>query len=688
MPSQDSTAKFSFPIKPLAGAIAIASAIGWSDTAIASDAATPSTDIETIVVTAVRTGADEKQVARPLAVVSKEKIQQQQPASTAEVVSHETNVEATGGPRAGSQLVNIRGLEGHQVLQTVDGVRQNYESGHRPTYFIDPVLLRNVEVLKGPASSLWGSGAIGGVVAQNTINASDILKPDQNIGGLVKYGYNDNGEASNTTIAVGARTDTLDLLASGYYRDGNDIELGHKGSNLTDTLEGSGARNQGGMLKGLWQITDGQSLGLNFRQSELHGSVPTNSSAPISSTSNWLTQRDTRDENISLDYRIKTDSPWVNAQALVYRNETQMNESRVSDNRSDRINLKTHGWAFNNQSEFAGISLLYGIDGYRDDFSAEYEGSNRPIPPEAKVSVNGQFVQATIPLINNVLRTELGLRHDKFRTEAENLNTSRTESAISPSAALVWQADTWLEMAMRYDEAFRAPSSEEMYTTGTHFCMLPGFCNRFVSNPNLDPETAANKELLVKMQWSNVFAADDTLHVKASAFRNDVDNFIEQIVTPPTFFPVMDPGYTTWVNVDKARLTGFELDMRYQWNNWDTRIGYGQTRGKDRETHEALTNIPADKWVLDTNYTFVPEQKLLAGVRLTQASAQDRLPQSTTNEYDSYTITDIYASWQPAGENLTLDLSINNITDEYYRVAFQELYQPGREVRVSATYRF
>ncbi|MEZ5435719.1 MAG: TonB-dependent receptor plug domain-containing protein [Pseudomonadales bacterium] len=65
-------------------------------------------------------------MARPLAVVTKEKINQMQPSSTAEVLSHESNIELAGGPRASSQIVNIRGIEGQQVLQTVDGVRQNF----------------------------------------------------------------------------------------------------------------------------------------------------------------------------------------------------------------------------------------------------------------------------------------------------------------------------------------------------------------------------------------------------------------------------------------------------------------------------------------------------------------------------------------------------------------------------------
>lgn len=674
--------------KPMALAMSVMSGMVWMPLAASAEDLPPTADMDKLVVTAVRTGADAEEVARPLVIVGQEKIRQIQPDSTAQALADETNIEASGGPRASNQTVNIRGLEGQQVLQTVDGVRQNYESGHRPTYFLDPALLKSIEVLKGPASSLWGSGAIGGVVAQNTVNASDILKPDQDIGGLLKYGYNDNGEASATTVAAGARSETVDVLGSVYYRDGNDIELGHSNKNISDTLGDSANRDQGGLLKGLWQMTDSQSIGLNLRQSEANGSVPTNGAARIS-TSNFLINRHTENENISMDYRLDTDSPLVNAQALVYHNKTDMHESRLSDNRSDSTEMKTLGLNLNNRSDVAGVGFLYGIDGYHDDFSAKRGGTNRPVPPDATVDVRGEFVQATVPLVANVLRTELGIRHDSFETEADNLDNSRDDSAVSPSAALIWQADTWLELAVRYDEAFRAPSTEEMYTTGTHFCMFPGFCNTFVSNPDLDPENAANKELLARMNWSGVLASDDNLGIKSSIFRNDVDNFIEQIVTGPTFFPVMDPGNTTWVNVDKARLEGFEIEANYQWHGLGSRLGYGQTQGENRKTGQALTGIPAKKWVMDTSYAFLPEQNLVGGIRMTHASTQDHVPASDSNQqYDGYTVTDLYTSWQPVGDQLTLDLTINNVTDKYYRVAFQELYQPGREIKVSATYRF
>ena len=599
--------------------------------------ATPVSDMDTLVVTVVRADSDEQRVVRPLVIKDKAALDQQQPDSTAEALQYEPNLTPSGGSRPGNQTVNIRGLEGARVLQTIDGVRQNFESGHRPTYLLDTALLKNVQVLKGPSSTLWGSGAVGGVVAQETVDANDLLKPEQSIGGLIKHTYNDNGEKNTTTVAVGARTQTIDLLASTYYSDGNDITHGD-GRDLAN----SASRQHGALLKGEWQIDDAQSLALQLRRSEDSGSVPNNSAAN-ESTSNFLIERDITDKSASIDYRVDTDSPWVNAQVLAYRTETTMDEARVSDGRGDSTETESTGININNRSDIGSMNLLYGIDGYRDEFTTAREGRNRPIPLAAEVNVRGAFAQATIPLIDQVLRGEIGLRHDSFQTEVSDTTGSHSDDALSPSAALVWQTTNWLELAIRYDEAFRAPSVEELYTTGTHFCLFGTFCNKFVSNPNLEAETAENKELLAKMNWSGLFDDTDELKVKASFFRNDVDNFIEQFVTDPVFFPAAKrtAGITSWRNVNKARLEGFELESTYHWQDLTLRAAYGQTNGEDLEEHDGLANVPAKKWTLDANYAFIPEA-FTAGIRWTHADEQDDLPSDNGNgEYNGYAITDL-----------------------------------------------
>lgn len=637
-----------------------------------------------VMVSATRVETDIDDVARPIAVVEKKEIETMQAKSVAEVLRYQPNVTIAGGPRSGQQSVNIRGLSDEKVLQVIDGVRQGFDSGHRPDYFLDPELLKKVEVIKGPVSSLWGSGAIGGVVSQTTIDAGDILKPDQNIGGFVKTGYNNNNDQMTSSTALGGRTDSLDWLLSGYYRDSNDIELGNG-----DDLENSASRDYGFLAKGDWQINDEQSAGLNYRSAEVNGAVPSNGAA-ASDSSNFVINRKQETSTITLDYKIDTASPLINAQTSIYWNSIEMGESRVSDNRTDNTDLDVYGLQLTNQSDFNGVTLLYGMDAYREEFDAKRSGADRPVPPKADTTVWGAFAQAHIPL-GKAWAIELGARYDDFQTKSDNLNIKKTDSELSPSAALIWQTTEWLKMTLRHDRAFRAPSSEELYTSGTHFCIGGPFgCNDFISNPDLDPEKAANTELLAKMNFNNLLG-DDRLQIDASVFENKVDDFIEQVVTSPTvtfgpFGPVFDAGSTTWRNVDEAKIKGYEVAADYRMQELQLRLSYGQVRGEDDKTHQDLSNIPADTFSSDLSYAFMNKQ-LIAGVRVSHASNQSRTPD--TRLYDSYTIGDLYATWQPQSlEGIKVGLTINNVSDKHYRRAFEELHEAGREVLVSMRYSF
>ena len=150
------------------------------------------TEFDEVLVTATRINEKSSDTSRSVIVVTEEKMQESQPASVADALKNEANVTVTNGPRASSQGVEIRGLSGQRVLQTIDGARQNTNSGHRGTFFMDPELLSSIEVVRGPASSLWGSGAIGGVVAQNTKSAQDFLEQDDTWGGslMLTNAYN------------------------------------------------------------------------------------------------------------------------------------------------------------------------------------------------------------------------------------------------------------------------------------------------------------------------------------------------------------------------------------------------------------------------------------------------------------------------------------------------------------------
>ncbi|MBD1391326.1 TonB-dependent hemoglobin/transferrin/lactoferrin family receptor [Neiella sp. HB171785] len=642
-------------------------------------------EVNAVVVNATRIETSLDEVTRPVAVVNKETIETIQPQSVAQAVAYEPNITVSGGPRANNQSVNIRGLSGNKVLQTVDGVRQVFESGHRPTYFFDPELLTSVEVVKGPASSLWGSGAVAGVVSQNTVSAGDLLAPEQTIGGFVKTGFNDNNDQSTTTAAVAGRTDSVDLLFSAYYRDSNDAELGNGQS-----LVGSGSEDKGMLAKAQWQLDDAQSLEFNFRAANVEGAVPSNASADPNGSSNFMIGRDQDTMNAALDYRINTASPLLNAQVMAYWNSVEMDEERLSDGRSDNTELDVYGLNINNVSQIGDVTLLYGIDGHREEFSADRGGENRPIPPDADTDIFGGFVQASYPVADG-WRVEAGVRYDYFSTEAKNLGDDRSDNDINPSAAIIWQAQDWLELTLRHDRAFRAPSSEELYSTGYHFCMFPGFCNSFEPNPDLKPEQAANTELMAKAEFAGVFGNDDSLHIQSSVFQNKVDDFIQQIVTAPAFGPQMDPGKTYWYNVNEATIKGFEISANYAYQAFKASLAYGIVRGEDDHSNDDLTNIPADTLTADLSYGFFDSQ-LTTGVRITHANDQDKTKYEANTDgttYDGYTVGDLYVSYKPAAwPAVKVDLTVNNISDRHYRQAWSELDEVGREVILSAKYSF
>ncbi len=640
--------------------------------------------VETVIVTATRLQRPLDEIGRSIAVVGREEIETMQPQSVPRVLAFEPNITVAGGPRASTQSVNIRGLQGNKVLQTVDGARQNFESGHRPSYFLDPELLRSVEAVRGPASSLWGSGAVGGLVAQNTITAKDVLGSEEGVGGFLKSGYDENDDGSTSTAVIAGASGSLSGLLSGYYRDSDDIQLGNG-----DRLQGSGSNSHGELGKLNWQLGDTQALEFVYRHSDWDGSVPTNATAEVNTSSNFMIDRKQTTDNVNLAYDYHGSSDLVNVQALAYANRVDLDEKRLSDGRADSTRLDVLGFNLSNLSEVGNVQLMYGVDSYREKFKPKRGGEDRPVPPDAETTAWGSYALASVPLVP-AWTMELGVRYDHFETDASDLNTDAADSATSPSAAIVWDTADWLTLSLRYDRAFRAPGAEELFSSGYHFCISPGFCNSFLPNPDLDPEKASNIELNGKLAFTDVAGAD-VIHVELSVFENEVDNFIEQIVVGPSFFPVMDGGYTTWVNVDNATLTGGELAAAYLRGGLSLKASYGLVRGEDDNSNEDLTNIPADTLKLDLAYHF-SSLNLAAGVRYTHADNQNRTdyPENTTDtSYDSYGITDLYASWSPESlSSLRFDLNVNNLQDKYYRRAWEQLYEAGREVILSARYQF
>jgi hemoglobin/transferrin/lactoferrin receptor protein len=660
------------------------------------------TELDAVVVNATRIDESLTKSSRAIVKISAAQLEELQAASVAKALKHEANISVTNGPRPSAQGVEIRGLSGNRVLQTVDDARQNAGSGHRGTYFIDPEMLKSIEVLKGPSSSLWGSGAIGGVVAQYTKSAQDFLEEDEQFGGYLKQGYETNGSRTKTSGSIYGIQDSVDWLFNASYLDSNNIKVGND-----ETLNNSASMGRSALAKLGWQLDDAQRLELSLRSNNSNELVPSNPSAEVS-RSVPLVRRETTDNNLSLAYELNpTDNAYLDAKALIYVNQTDYDEDRVTKGQIDATEFNTLGLSLSNKSIFGKgtgrTELVYGVDGYKDTIETvrddKGQTGQRPGNIDGEVSTLGAFVTAKVSLSDTV-SVEPALRYDSFSNQSNNLGLEIDDSAVSPSLALVWQSTPWLNLSARYDEAFRAPSIEEMYSSGSHYCIPPiprflpnGMCNTFAINPDLKAEKAKNKELKADFSFSELSAtgADDELNLTLSVFRNDVDDFIVQSVSNPL---MGIPGFeqtTSWDNVSSAELTGFEISSRYRYNQTRLSINYGQTQGKDADSNEYIANIPANKLSLDLSQGIM-EGDVKLGTRLSYVASQTDVPlDNKVAKYDDYKLWDIYVAWEPSMGDLAglrVDFAIENIGDEQYKQAWQTLFEQGRNMKLSARYQF
>ncbi|MCX6856115.1 MAG: TonB-dependent receptor plug domain-containing protein, partial [Verrucomicrobia bacterium] len=143
--------------------------------------------------------------------------------------------------RSGSQSINIRGLDGNRVLMQVDGIRQRdlFTFGNTTSVgrdYLDVDALKRVEIVKGSASSLYGSDALGGVVSFVTKDPADIIGDDGNDWGFESTTrYQSMDESFGQSIAGAVRGGAVELMLLYTQRQGQ--EMDNRGSYAPDPMD-------------------------------------------------------------------------------------------------------------------------------------------------------------------------------------------------------------------------------------------------------------------------------------------------------------------------------------------------------------------------------------------------------------------------------------------------------------------
>jgi len=200
-------------------------------------------DIEKITVTATRAEARIKDVPATVSVISAEAMEKNLARDIADLIRYEPGVSVGGSNRFGLNGFTIRGIGDDRILTQVDGVPivDEYNFGAFLTArrdFIDVDALKTVEIVRGPASSLYGSDALGGVVSFLTKDPEDYLAADRPYYFSAKGGYSSEDQSFLSTATVAGGGEVFKGLLVYTYREGD--ETASNGSGEVSTGPGRG----------------------------------------------------------------------------------------------------------------------------------------------------------------------------------------------------------------------------------------------------------------------------------------------------------------------------------------------------------------------------------------------------------------------------------------------------------------
>lgn len=658
-----------------------------------------------------------------VSVIDREAIDTLAPSAPSDLLRDVPGVDFAGGPRRTGEAPSIRGLSGENILILLDGARQSFISAHDGRFFLDPEIVGTAEVVRGPASALYGSGAVGGVLAFETVDAADLLRGDETWGARVRGGYQSVNEETFGTLTLFGRQGGLDALGSFGLRQSGDIELG-SGADLPSDDE-----IDTGLVKVGYAFTDALSADVSWQRFANTAIEPNNGQGTLG-TGNDLLDRDVEKDVETETWRVGAafdpQSPLIDARLTVYQSDSSVGEFDPTTPRTTVRDIETSGVSLRNAARFdlGGIetTLTVGGDWYEDEQSGSDSTSGtgeRAGVPDGQSEFTGVFAQIEAevdrPLgLPGSLIVIPAIRYDEFESSSSIDPETSSDDEVSPRFAVSYGPADWFRVFGSYAEGFRAPSINELYLDGVHFPVphpvlfnpaMGQFVfvnNNFVPNPNLTPETSETVEVGFGLNFRDLVSQGDRLQGKISYYESDVTDLINLSVdfafdptcfAPPSFFPCT-AGTTNSANVDSADLEGIEAEVSYDADRFYGRATFGSIEGTDTVTGADVGALTPDRLALDLGVK-LPEWNARIGTRVQFAGDFERQDVDGTGqrviveEREGYAVLDLYGTWSPDfAAGLRFDIGIENVFEEDYERVFEGVSEPGRNFKIAASYQF
>ena len=542
--------------------------------------------LDPVVVSARGRETTASETPGSVGVVGEDEIALKQPLSVSNAASVIPGVSKASDSAWGSEI-NIRGLSREAVVFLIDGCRVNTATDINAQYgLIDPEEVERIEILKGPISSLYGSGSIGGVVnvltktghfteeeaVSGTVSSSGTVNPDgfRNFAGLLydspkTYVYGSQSYRSFHSYEDGGGHTVRNSQFEDYQ---SKLKVGRKLNDLNTT-------------EGQFQYYEGKDIG-----------IPGSGTAPLPTAADVTYPYVRRglfnvvhtynpQHTLLTDSRLNLYYQYIDRRALIdnFPAAAPVNDIFTA------ADHETYGGKWENEFKFSQHTLMVGPDIWRRSLTSNrtrrlksgMEIREKPLPDAEFVS-SGFFAEDTWAATDQ-LKLNAGARFDYINVDNEETKSFAANDVDDRS----WNGHLGATYAISEDwdlkgiaaRGYRAASIEERFA----FLDLGNGVTK-LGDPNLDPEESNFYELGVG--WHK----EETISAGVSVFYNDLRNLIaEQFVNPTTIVNA---------NVSEAEIKGIEGEVKYNWNDfWQLFANVSYAQGRDTFKDQDLPGIPS-----------------------------------------------------------------------------------------------
>lgn len=669
---------------------ATAQAQAASATPVESQASLPTTS-----VTAKGYAADELETPASTTVVTREEIAARGAATVGDALRGQPGLAVASDGAQGQNPV-IRGLKKESVVLLVDGMRLNSaQPAGAVASFMSLGLADRLEVVKGPASVLYGTGALGGAV--NVLLPQARFEPGVSLRTTLGAASGDESLRGAGVFNWSAGDHALMFGAAGDMRHDYDSPVGEVARTGYDSHSVIGQYRL--------RLDARQQLRVSLQMHRDDDVWYPGSTRPLAnpalgtSTTHSPTQQRQLGE---LGYSVRgVAGTSVNADVRLYRQAVKRTVwSRA--NQLDRdiaqttVDFVTDGLdAKADWSPHESHLLSFGVNVWRMEASPErYLASPTPMSPLVR---NDPFADGRLESIGAYLQDDMrfgrlgllaGLRVDRVEGTAASMGNgavttglARSDTAASGSLGIVYEVAPLVRPYANLSRAFRAGEMRERYEASPR-----GDGYFYLGNPQIAPEKATQLELGVK-------GASPDFGWSAAVYEQRITDYITGRPTGATQNGL--PVKAT-VNLGRVVIRGVEAHARWQaWRGHWLRVGGSALRGDNKDLNEPLFQMPADEltlgwegavatgWTLDTTLRLVRRQDRVATAF--SLGGEDATP--------GFATADIGATWRFARDH-SLRVAVKNIADKLYHehlaegLSGQEIAAPGRSVFVTWQGRF